>query len=237
MATTTSDAAITESFWERMALGLALLILFGFAQFALRGFVDPFGVPLSTHFHGLAMLAWLALLVVQPRLVRQGDMAMHRRLGRLGVALSMLVVGLGFYVGISVIAAGRLPPFFTPHYFLVLVSVELLAFGGLVWAAVAHRSRTDWHRRFMIGSAIMLLEPALGRLLPMPLMIGWWDLPIAIIQLAAVGLIALHDRRTFGHVHSATKIVALLVILVRLTIYMVPMLPPVQALAAGLSGG
>lgn len=237
MATTASGAATTESFWERMALGLALLIMFGFAQFALRGFVDPFEAPLSTHFHGLAMLAWLGLLVVQPRLVRQGDLAMHRRLGRVGVALSTLVVGMGFYVGLSAIATGRLAPFFTPHYFLVLVTVELLAFGGLVWAAVAYRHRTDWHRRFMLGSAIMILEPALGRLLPMPLMIGWWDLPIALIQLAAVGLIALHDRRTLGHVHRATKIVALLVILVRITIYVVPTLPSVEALAARLSGG
>ena len=236
MATTASDAAGAESFWERMALGLALLILFGFAQFAARGFVDPLAAPLVTHIHGLVMLGWLGLLVVQPRLVRRGELSLHRRLGRVGVALAVLVVGLGFYVGVSAVADGRQAPFFTPPYFLSLVTFELLAFGGMVWAAVAHRRMTDWHRRFMIGSAIMILEPALGRLLPMPMMVGWWDIPIALIQLAAVGLVARHDRRTLGHIHRATIIVAAVVIAVRVTIYVAAMLPPVAALAAWLSG-
>ena len=91
-------------------------------------------------------------------------------------------------------------------------------------------------RRLMIGATIMILEPALGRLLPMPLMIGWSDIPVALIQLAVVGIIAAHDRRTLGHVHPATKAVALLVIAVRVIVYLLSLTPPVAALAAKLTG-
>ena len=72
--------------------------------------------------------------------------------------------------------------------------------------------------------------------MPMPLMIGWFDIPIGLIQLAVVGIVALYDRRTLGRVHSATKAVAVIVIAVRLTIYMLSMTPPVIALAARLAG-
>src|SRR3546814_4190132 len=83
----------------------------------------------------------------------------------------------------------------------------------------------------MIGATIVILEPALGRLLPMPLMIGWSDIPVGLVQLGVVGIVALYDRRTLGRVHPATQAVAAVVIAVRLTIYLLSMTPPVIALA------
>ena len=132
---------------------------------------------------------------------------------------------------------GRFPPFFSPPYFLTLTAIESLVFGLMVWAAVRRRNRTDWHRRLMIGATIVILEPALGRLLPMPLMIGWSDLPIGLIQLGVVGIIALYDRRTLGSVHPATKAIAAIVIAVRVVIYLLALTPPVIALADRLVGG
>ena len=70
----------------------------------------------------------------------------------------------------------------------------------------------------------------------MPMMIGWADIPVALIQLGVVGIVAAHDRRALGHVHPATKAVALLVIAVRVTVYLLSLTPPVVALAAKLAG-
>src|SRR3546814_9278910 len=66
---TIAGAADAERFWQRMAIGLAVFIVFGFAQFTARGFVDPLRAPFWVHLHGAAMLGWLALLIVQPTLV------------------------------------------------------------------------------------------------------------------------------------------------------------------------
>ncbi|KQZ73141.1 adenylate cyclase [Sphingopyxis sp. Root214] len=236
MATNAEGAARAELFWHRMAIGLAIFIVFGFLQFALRGFVDPVAVPFWVHLHGVAMLAWLALLIVQPTLVSRDNLALHRRLGWIGAGLALFITGLGIFTGLASLVLNRFPPFFSPPYFLALITVESLVFGLMVWAAIRRRHTTAWHRRLMIGATIVILEPALGRILPMPLMIGWSDIPIGLIQLGVVGIIALYDRRTLGRVHPATKAIAAIVIAVRITIYLLAMTPPVIALAERLAG-
>ncbi|QCB55555.1 adenylate cyclase [Sphingopyxis sp. PAMC25046] len=237
MATTTGGAARVELFWHRMAIGLAIFIIFGFLQFALRGFVDPVAAPFWVHVHGVAMLAWLALLIAQPTFVSRDNLARHRQLGRIGGLLAIFITGLGIFTGVASLILNRFPPFFTPPYFLALTVTESLAFGAIVAWALRRRRATDWHRRLMIGATIVILEPALGRLLPMPLMIGWSDIPVGLVQLGVVGIVALYDRRTLGRVHPATKAVAAVVIAVRLTIYLLSMTPPVIALAERLAGG
>lgn len=237
MATTAEGAGRAGRFWQRMAIGLAAFIIFGFLQFALRGFVDPVAAPWWVHLHGVAMLAWLGLLVTQPTLEARGNLDLHRRLGWVGAALATSITILGVYTGLASLVLHRFPPFFTPPYFLALTVVEAITFGLVVMAAIRKRGDSEWHRRLMIGATIVILEPALGRLLPMPLMIGWSDIPVGLIQLTVVGVIAAHDRRTFGKVHPATKAVALLVIAVRVAIYLLSLAPPVAALARTLTGG
>ncbi|MEI4505412.1 adenylate cyclase [Sphingopyxis sp. CCNWLW253] len=236
MASTAGGAARAELFWHRMAIGLAIFIVFGFLQFALRGFVDPVAAPFWVHLHGALMLAWLALLIVQPTLVSRDNLALHRRLGWIGAGLGLFITGLGIFTGLASLVLNRFPPFFTPPYFLALTTVESLVFGLMVWAAIRRRHTTAWHRRLMIGATIVILEPALGRILPMPLMIGWSDIPIGLVQLGVVGIIALYDRRTLGRIHPATKAIAAIVIAVRVTIYLLAMTPPVIALAERLAG-
>ncbi len=236
MASTAEGAARAELFWHRMAIGLAIFIVFGFLQFALRGFVDPVAAPFWVHLHGVAMLAWLALLIVQPTLVSRDNLVLHRRLGWIGAGLALFITGLGIFTGVASLVLNRFPPFFTPPYFLALTTVESLVFGLMVWAAIRRRHTTAWHRRLMIGATIVILEPALGRILPMPLMIGWSDIPIGLVQLGVVGIIALYDRRTLGRIHPATKSIAAIVIAVRITIYLLAMTPPVIALAERLAG-
>src|SRR3546814_9908486 len=67
--------------------------------------------------------------------------------------------------GIASLVLNRFPPFFTPPHFLALTVTESLVFGAMVAWAIRRRRATDWHRRLMIGATIVILEPALGRLL------------------------------------------------------------------------
>lgn len=134
-----------ELFWQRMAIGLALFIIFGFLQFALRGFVDPVAAPFWVHVHGVAMLAWLGLLIVQPTLVSQGNLARHRQLGRIGGLLALFITCLGIFTGVASLMLNRFPPFFSPPYFLALTVTESLVFGVMVAWAIRRRRATDWH--------------------------------------------------------------------------------------------
>lgn len=236
MATAAEGAACAEPFWHRMAIGLAVFIVFGFLQFALRGFVDPVAAPFWVHVHGVAMLAWLALLIAQPTLVSRDNLARHRQLGRIGGLLALFITLLGIFTGIASLVLGRFPPFFTPPYFLALTVTESLVFGAMVGWAIRRRRATDWHRRLMIGATIVILEPALGRLLPIPLMGPWAEPAVALCQLAVVAIVAGYDRRSRGAVHPATWAVAAVVIATRVAISLLAMTPPVIALAERLAG-
>jgi hypothetical protein len=226
-----ADAA----FFAKMMLGLALFIAFGFAQFEARG-LAPFGLfPWVVHAHAAAMVAWLALLVAQPRLVANGSLALHRRVGWLATALLAAIVVFGSMTGVAAVRLGFVPPFFTPAYFLALVHVGVLSLAAMVAWAIAMRRSTDWHRRLIVGSTILIMEPALGRLLPMPLIVPWGEWLALAVQLGALGFLVAHDRRTLGRIHPATLVSGVVVIAVHLLIEGLALFPPLQGLAASIA--
>ncbi|MBS0373723.1 MAG: hypothetical protein JSR73_04045 [Proteobacteria bacterium] len=219
-----------------MALGLAVFIVLGFAQFAARGFVDYRTVPFWFHVHGIAMVTWLALIIIQSRLARGASLAVHRRLGWSTAALIPVLIVLAFVTMAAALHAHVQPPFFTPTYFLALVTVEALAFGGLAGTALLLRRDTNWHARLILGAAVIAMQPALGRILPMPLLGPWGEWLGMLVQLGAVGLIVRHDWRQFGRFHPATGTVAATVVAAHIAPALVAALPAVRTLAMELSG-
>jgi len=236
MATLAQGQVRGFSFWQKMTLGLGLFIVFGFLQFAARGFVDYTKVPVWLHVHGIVMLSWLTLSFVQSSLAQGGNLALHRRLGWIGAGLAVAVVCLGSFIGIKAIQTGHLPPFFTPPYFLALTQIGVLSFGTLVTAAILRRRQTEWHRRLMLGALILIMEPALGRLLPMPFLHGMGEWLVMVIQLGTLGIVMRHDRKTLGGIHPATATVALVIVLAHVLVETLAISSPVIAMAERLSG-
>lgn len=230
-----------QRFFTRLSLALAALIVFGFLQWALRGFVDPMRTPIWIHAHGIAMLGWLATIVAQNSLAGSGNLALHRKLGWTSLGLVLLIVGLGTYAGRMALAMHRVPPFFTNAYFLALTHVEVVVFALTVLAAIRLRRQTQWHRRLMIAATVLLMEPALGRLLPMPLLgqiIGGWA--ITAVQVGFLAIMARHDARVLGRVHPATITGMGLMVAVHGVIQVMAGMPAVSAFAEAIarsSGG
>jgi hypothetical protein len=236
MATIAQPRASRLSFWAKMSIGMSLFIVFAFGQFAARGFVDYAAAPLVMHLHGAAMVTWLGLLCTQAVLAGRGSLALHRRLGWSSVAMLPVIVVLASATCIAALRLGIFPPFFTAPYFLALVHVGVALFAALVIFAVLRRGQLEWHRRLMVGSTVLLLEPALGRVLPVPLMMPWAEWAAMVIQLGVVGLIARHDHRTVGKVHPATVAVFLTVALAHVLIELLAVMPWWTAYAARISG-
>ncbi|WP_421836509.1 adenylate cyclase [Novosphingobium sp.] len=236
-AVQSNDSYLTDQrFFTRLAQVLAGLIVFGFLQWALRGFVNPVRTPLYIHTHGLAMLGWLGTIVTQNRLAGSGNLALHRRLGWASLALVLAIVGLGSFAGRMALAAHRVPPFFTDSYFLALTHVEVAVFALTVGVAIAMRRQTQWHRRLMIAATVILMEPALGRLLPMPLLGqvggGWLE---AALQVGFLGIMARHDGKMLGRVHPATLLGMGLVVAVHALIQLLAGMPMVAAYAEAIA--
>lgn len=193
-----------QRFYSRMAIGISLFIMFGFMQFAVRGFVDYRAAPVWVHLHGILFVSWLTLFVTQNVLAERGAIALHRRLGWLTVGVAAMIVPLTIFTGIMAVNLHRQPPFFSAPFFLALTLVGAVFFGSMVVAAIFLRRQTEWHRRLMLSATVLILEPALGRTLPMPLLGGEQGEAIAcVLQVSILGIAMLHDRSHRGAVHPA----------------------------------
>jgi hypothetical protein len=145
----------------------------------------------------------VAIYVLQNTLVATDRIGLHRRLGWLAVAWATAMVVSGFAVTVIMARAGTVPFFFQPLQFLIFDPVAVLTFAGLTAAAVALRRRTEWHRRLHFCGMAMLLAPAFGRILPLPLLQPWsWEATFAVTLLFPLAG-AWADRRRCGRVHPA----------------------------------
>lgn len=229
---------VNDAAWfRRFTTILAVFIVFGFAQNALLGRAAYSYALFWPHVHGLVMISWLALHVFQARHAAGGDLARHRKLGWIGAYLAVAVVGTMSFSGIAALRGGYVPPFFTPAYFLALTQVGAVVWGGVVFAAITRRKETDYHRRLITGSLILLCNPALGRLLPMPLIMPWGNWLALAIELVLVGIIAMHDRRTIGRIHPSTATVGGILAMGEVLVSLAAVSPMVQHLAASIAGG
>jgi len=205
--------------YRRAATCLVISAVLGFGAVALLGLSNYSTMPAATMVHSAVMIVWTALFLLQAYLGTGGGIALHRRLGWLGAGLAAVAVPVGWWAATATIASRRVPPIFSPGYFLVLGWLQISLFGLFIFAAITLRKRTDWHRRLMIGSFLCIFEPVLGRLVPFLIlpflgspeaMIQWigesrgtLELIRASLHLGIVLVIMALDRRISGVVHKA----------------------------------
>lgn len=225
-----------QPFFTRYAIFLTVFILFGFLQFELRGFADVRTAPLLVHLHAAVMVGWLGLLIAQNMLVHKGELALHRKLGWAATIIVAGVAVLGPAVAYEAVRLHRVPPFFTNAYFLALSFFGATIFAAVIAWAVTKRRQTQWHRRLMLGGTILIVEPALGRLLPMPLMGAWGEWTIMAIQLGMLAILARHDKKVLGGVHPATWSLMGIAVAVHVLVTLSSMMPPLIAFAQGIAG-
>jgi len=193
-----------ERFFLRAAIVMALIIVAGFSLDLALG-RSSFHAPPLLHAHAITFMGWMVIYLLQNFLVAGGRVDLHRRLGWIAAVWIVAMVILGTTVTVAMVRRGEVPFFFTPLQFLVFDPITVLTFAGLTYAGVALRRRTDWHRRLNYCGMSLLLGPALGRILPMPLLAPWaYEILFAVILIfPAVGWWS--DVRRTGHGHPAWR--------------------------------
>ena len=196
------EGADDKRFFLILAWVMSLIIVAGF-MFNLAMGRSSFAVPWQYHVHGVTFFCWIGIFLAQNTLITGGNVALHKRLGKLAYVWIPLMVVLGFTIMFTSMRRTGGPFFFDQNEFMVANSIGLVSFGGLAFAALRARRHTGWHRRLMFSAMAYLTGPGLGRLLPMPLMIpnAWRILIAATLIFPIVGMI--HDKRTSGKVHPA----------------------------------
>lgn len=148
-----------------LALLVLLVLFWGFYRTYLMFFPAFENFVFAQHFHGIIMLLWMGLLIVQPLLIQQQKAKMHKALGTLTYIVAPLLVvsifmvaRMGFLRGI---ASGAGEADATAG--LSLSIPLLIAFILFYFLAIVNKSNTHAHMRYMIGTAFLMLGPGLGR--------------------------------------------------------------------------
>lgn len=188
------------------AVALAALIVAGFAKtWYFRLLFDLPPLRLAAHLHGLVATLWLALHIVQARLVAAHRVDLHKRLGIFAACVGFVLAVQSLHLGIGNVAAGHAPPGRNPLQFLSVPIGTTAMFVLFLAGALALRRRREWHKRLMFLATLGLIVPAMGRfdtmiMLPLGLPRG------ALATWCSVAFIAWawwDDWRKRGRVHPA----------------------------------
>jgi hypothetical protein len=118
---------------------------------------------LHVHLHGVAMFAWMVLLLAQAGLIRAGLRPLHRALGKVSYGLVPVIV-----VSTLLLAHYRLrqgTPDAELLYFFYVQGALLAAFVFAYVQAIRHRHDPALHMRYMLGTALAVIDPILARIL------------------------------------------------------------------------
>ncbi len=171
---------INRSHVIRIIIGILLLLMLAHIGFyktyishfpGFEDYVRPDGRQFHftwvMHFHGMMMIGWLLMLLVQPILILKGKVKLHRLVGRLSYVLAPLVL-LTMYL----VTRGSLDRVVPPEEQAAVVArrmaldVPLIVFFAILYIlAVVYRHRTLLHSRYMCATAFMLIGPPLSRAL------------------------------------------------------------------------
>jgi hypothetical protein len=197
-------ASTDDRFFVRCAVIMAALIIAGFSIQYMMG-RSTFASPPLVHAHAFIFMGWVAIYLTQNLLIGSGRLDVHRKLGWIAVGWIFPMVLLGFLVTLAMVRRGQVPFFFRPLQFFIFDPVLILTFAGLTAAAVVNRHRTEWHRRLHFCGMSLLLGPAFGRLLPMPLLQPWAYETVfaATLIFPLIGIVA--DIRRSSREHPAWR--------------------------------
>ena len=193
-----------ERFFLKSAMIMAIIIAAAFSIQLWMG-RSTFASPVRVHVHAVLFMGWVAIYLMQNSLVAVGRIDLHRKLGWVAAGWMVAMVVSGLVVTVAVVRSGTVPFFIQPLHYLIFDPVAVATFAGLTTAAILLRRRTEWHRRLHFCGMTILIGPAFGRLLPMPLLQPWaWEAAFAVALLFPIAGVRADIKRG-GRVHPAWR--------------------------------
>ena len=134
--------------------------VWGFWPTYFQGVIRP--ITAIDHAHGIAMFGWCAMLIVQAWLIRSSRRSAHRATGKLSYALVPVIAVSTLMLANQQINARGLT--FEGLYVLMLQMSILPQFLIFYALAIKNRQRSDVHARWMVCTALPLIDPIFARI-------------------------------------------------------------------------
>lgn len=155
---------------NRVYIGISLLV----AAIALAGFWPTYfgpllaglaGHPSVIHFHAAVFSGWVLLFIAQIAFAATGRIALHRKLGKIGIYYGVAIIAVGLFTAYSQfagrVAAGQLAEAQTR---LLAPLTDMIVFPLFFGAAVYYRRKPELHKRLMLVATTALLVAAVARM-------------------------------------------------------------------------
>ncbi len=175
-----------SKFYVGVALLITLIVFTGFSPSFYGTVVAGVAHPWIIHVHAAVYVGWLALLITQSVLAARGQIALHRRVGTLGIGYGVLVFVLGLIVSVAVpvihVHAGDWP-MARAEQFLIVPLGDMVLFGGFFGAAVAYRRQPEIHKRLILLAAVAVMFAAVSRVWfveSIPVRLFVWYFPVLV---------------------------------------------------------
>ncbi|WCL54544.1 hypothetical protein [Gimibacter soli] len=204
-------ARFGSTFYARMGIAMLLFILAGFGPYVMHRFENGVQASPVLVLHGVVFFIWICVFILQAHLVGAGNRALHMRLGAVSPVLAGLMIATSILLTVETFHTyNNNIPMLSREHFIILPLMDGILFTAYYTLAFVNRRRAEAHKHFMLLAAVMIMDPAFGRLggtLGNP-MIG------IVLHFGLLVALVIHDRRKLGRVHMITK-VALLVLTLR----------------------
>jgi hypothetical protein len=178
-------------------------------------------VTIYHHLHGAIAGLWIATLIVQPWLYQRGQLKLHRKIGYLAAYLlaPLMVIGGSVMLHLMLAHPEGYPP--GAAYTLGFLDfLSLLEFPAFVILAIYFARDLALHARWIAGTVLLLLPPALTRamfFLPFVRSFGMaLNLCYPVIEVILLLLIA--DDRRYGRIRAPYPIMLALTVLAHVTL-------------------
>ena len=179
--------AMHRFFWSVSVLCVAIAILGFWPTYfgpLVRGIVEK---PPVIHFHAVVFSGWLALFVSQIVFASTGRIALHKKVGKLGIGYGIAIIIVGVFTAFAMFAsrveAGQIAE---AQQRLLAPLTDMIAFPIFFGAAVYYRRKPETHKRLMLVATTVLLVAAafrmnfLGEPLPRTIRLLVWFSPVLL---------------------------------------------------------
>lgn len=158
-----------EKGYKNIVYFFGAIILITFIGFYKKYFSlapDFPGLKNIHHFHAIMLTIWLGILVIQPILIANNKIPIHKMVGK----LSYIIVPIAFVSMILAyhnqyhrfISEGQKEDFVLSFVFAPLT--DAVPFVILYLLAILNKNQTSAHMRYMIATGIIIGGPGLGRI-------------------------------------------------------------------------
>lgn len=201
-----------EPFFFYYSSIILAIVVFAFGGNAFINLEDLPPISSVVIVHGILMLFWYTLVVVQTRLIIQRNHSLHITLGKSSVVLAVGLVISGIMITLESYARSSRVDIVTVNLFITINFIILYSL-ALYW-----RKDSNKHKRLILFASVAMILPALGRITQAASINDFLSLPLLLILLFVP---AVYDFRTLRKIHTTTILgISLIIIEIALSVFL-----------------